>query len=303
MIFSLLLSLFLLYVEDTQCKMYLSDGQKFSQLHQSSFISQNPKFASSIITSIINGTDVPSLPFYARLIFLDAGKRLPFFCGGTIIGQNWIVTAAKCVSHIEHGDAFEWYRISVEVSVNSENWVPNEDRRFRVAEFFRAPNHNYTLNREDIVLLKLAAKNRFMPKFRIIPLCTEGVDHGTILGTCGLGSISRQDLILPTGLKEARLKASKFRYDGLLDLDFCPVDQICTFPAQFGSDTNICYMDEGNPLYKFDCSTGLPVCVIGVASHYNVHLNHVNDMCTGGSYFASVPYLLNWIRTTIEANS
>ena len=98
------------------------------------------------------------------------------------------------------------------------------------------------------------------------------------------------------------LKESKFRSQEIFELDSCPEDQICTFPHLHGLDTNICYMDDGSPLYTLHCSTGLPECVLGVASYYNIQFDNLENSCRGGSYFASVPYLVDWIRTTMQVN-
>ena len=62
-------------------------------------------------------------------------------------------------------------------------------------------------NTEDMALVKLTTTMKYFPTFRIIPLCSEPVDHGTELGTCGMGSKSRYDLVLPDGLQGTRLKS------------------------------------------------------------------------------------------------
>ena len=46
-------------------------------------------------TAIINGVTVGTRPFFVR-VSLHYSKR---FCGGTVIDDHWVITAATCVNH------------------------------------------------------------------------------------------------------------------------------------------------------------------------------------------------------------
>ena len=74
----------------------------------------------------------------------------------------------------------------------------------------------------------------------------------------------------------------------------CRGDQICTIPFIDGG--NICYMDDGSPLFKMACGTMQPECLYGVASYFRSNNRSSDDnYCNGGSYFASVVYVSEWI--------
>ena len=79
---------------------------------------------------------------------------------------------------------------------------------------------------------------------------------------------------------------------------YCREDQICTIPAIEGG--NICFMDDGSPLYILQCGTMEPLCLYGVASTYRSYFKSNRDnYCNGGSYFASVVYFDEWINEIV----
>ena len=78
---------------------------------------------------------------------------------------------------------------------------------------------------------------------------------------------------------------------------FCRNDQICVNSATEG--TNICHLDDGIPLYTFECETFTPKCLYGVASYYSNRLDTPGQICNGGSFFASVSNLHSWIQSTM----
>jgi len=96
---------------------------------------------------IVNGTDaeIGEYPYVVSLRRASTGQH---FCGASIINQNWILTAAHCVSrtkpeliNIQYGD--------IDLDKNSSN-IANVSKIF-VHEHY-APNDLY---KNDIALLKL----------------------------------------------------------------------------------------------------------------------------------------------------
>ena len=81
-----------------------------------------------------------------------------------------------------------------------------------------------------------------------------------------------------------------------LEIRQCRLDNICVESAIHNS--NICYLDDGNPLYTFQCGTFTPKCIFGVASY---HKNQ-GQFCNGGSFFANVPLFARWINSTMISN-
>ena len=79
------------------------------------------------------------------------------------------------------------------------------------------------------------------------------VDHGTTLVSCGSGSVTPFAIIPPSGLQEILLKSSIFRSKSrsFFDpLETCPNNTICV--TSQNPNSNLCYMDEGNPLYTIE---------------------------------------------------
>ena len=82
----------------------------------------------------------------------------------------------------------------------------------------------------------------------------------------------------------------------------CRVDHICTIPVVEGG--NICSGDDGSPLYKVQCGSMKPECLYGVASYYrSFNLTSINNYCNGGSYFASIPFVAEWLNEKLMLES
>ena len=68
------------------------------------------------------------------------------------------------------------------------------------------------------------------------------------------------------------------------------------------TDANICHLDDGNPLYTFQCGSFTPKCLYGVASYYKSVSNTPGEFCNGGSFFANVLRFHAWITGVIQHN-
>ena len=100
-------------------------------------------------------------PWMAAL-FVD-GK---YFCGGTLISEEWVVTAAHCVD----GDALE-----VRVMLGAHNIkAETEEGRININTmmFFTHPEYNPTALQNDIALIHLGRPVQFSR--RISPVCLPG---------------------------------------------------------------------------------------------------------------------------------
>ena len=141
-----------------------------------------------------------------------------------------------------------------------------------------------------------------MEVFSLIFPCSTELDHGSIVGTCGMGSTSGTQHDYPQTLRETELRTSNLAEPfSVLDTGKrkrCRDDVVCTTRITTGS--NICYKDEGNPLYVINrCQLhGIqPFCLYGVATHYEGKIRGNNsNPCNGKSYFAKVPHFNRWIQ-------
>ena len=138
-------------------------------------------------------------------------------------------------------------------------------------------------------------------QIELIYPCRYSEDHGTRLGTVGMGSTSGKSPLYPHSIWEAHFLESKlsepispFRLDRLKK---CPDSLVCTNRVSAGA--NICHKDIGGPLYTFKCGTNIPQCLYGVATQFKKKSYRSDDDCDGGSLFTSVPHFYRWIRHTM----
>ena len=133
---------------------------------------------------------------------------------------------------------------------------------------------------------------------RGLPLCPgplpEIFHRLTLFGTCGMGSLitAKRSYSFPIVLQETFFSLSNFKYRN--NSEACRADNICTVPLLESS--NICFMDQGGPLYKFKCGTLEPECLYGIASYSMDRFDTPNRVCNNGSFFVDLSVFSQWIQ-------
>ncbi|XP_075263565.1 neutrophil elastase-like isoform X2 [Convolutriloba macropyga] len=278
---------------------FSSDIQKCHKIAASQFIStKTTKF-------IVKGVNSPRRLFFAKVKF-----RNGHFCGAAIIHPQFVVTAASCLFF---SSVFRQICVSVRdtmLEVGDFSQSDHVTSFYSVVDFFFAPGFEMDIEAtHDLALVLIDRPIRNSGSISI-PICNHLIPtyllHTVQLASCGLGIASpeKDDPIYPSRLQEMLFEQTVFMESdhNPFDLRMCRIDNICTTPAIEGG--NICFMDEGSPLYQLRCGTLEPDCLYGVASFFRSSKeNSSNHQCNAGSYFSNVIYFGEWILDVIERES
>ncbi|XP_075246788.1 myeloblastin-like isoform X2 [Convolutriloba macropyga] len=251
-------------------------------------IVSEPHFPSLIQNNLVNGYEIEDRYFYVRIV---TRWRRELICGGTIINPHFIITAARCFENLDPSSAV--------IEAGDFHREPPIARYHRIAWVTEAPGPLQVKNGNNVALVQL---RRPIEQFhQVMSVCLYDYEHGTSLGTCGMGSSSGINNSPLTTIREIELKENK------LDKPFSPFvterrkmcreNLVCTTRITPGG--NSCFGDEGNPLYAWNpCrnESGIPFCLYGVATEYHSkRKDNGSDKCDGGSQFARVSYFYDWI--------
>ncbi|KAM3598376.1 uncharacterized protein V6R79_017192 [Siganus canaliculatus] len=174
----------------TRCFFFVSSAGSDAQLDVCGETIHNPK------TRIVGGVEAPEGGWPWQVVVLHDQS----FCGGTLITNQWVLTAAQCVQSTAG--------LIVVFGTNTLNPVSNTSKVFYVSNVVVHPGYKSGSFEHDIALLQLTSPVELEDLIK--PVCLAEEDstfgEGTVFWTTGWGYIDT-DTVLPAPhpLKEVSL--------------------------------------------------------------------------------------------------
>ncbi len=218
--------------------------------------------------TIVGGTPAEPGEFPWQVALLDPEGYQ--FCGGSLIGDEWVLTAAHCVENSLVGD---FLPADIQVLVGSVNLIDlTQGQVVPVSMIMQHPAWKSNVETTDIALLRLAQKVDISdPHVGTIPLVSAA--EADELTRPGIRAIATGWGITTPDLDDAPLDPQLYQVDlPIVDSDRCNLN-VSDLPlgvdgAKFicaGEDgKNTCYGDSGGPLMV---ETDGHYTLIGVTSH------------------------------------
>lgn len=256
---------------------------------------------------IVGGAPVNNGDYQFMATLLQAGSTNPndlndnFFCGGSLITNEWVLTAAHCLINPFTGNAVSASEVEVGFNIYAledpnAGWVHRTvDTVIVHPDFLSGADEN-----SDVALIKLSQPiNNIKPI--ALPLSTTDTLHeqiGTLLRNIGFGSnydpnvnpnFHQSDTLLFVDLSVISVDSAKS-----LHADYSTLNEkaLPTLGSDVNQDKSPCFGDSGGPLFN---ESGAEPIQLGVVSW--------GVFCGDADYaavFARVSAQMDWIKMHIS---
>nr|CAA11132.1 chymotrysin [Lumbricus rubellus] len=213
------------------------------------------------------------------------------FCGGSIINDRWIITAAHCMV----GESPAGVSIVVGEHDSSANVAPNRVSH-NVDSIFIHPDYSARTSENDVSVVKTSAVIAISDNVRPICAPEPGNDYVYYKSHCaGWGSVNSGGICCPAVLRYVTLNVTTNAFcDAVYTTNVIYDDMICATDNTGMEDRDSCQGDSGGPLSVK--SAGGVFSLIGIVSW--------GIACASGypGVYSRVTYNIDWITTTIANN-
>ncbi|XP_030264612.1 prostasin-like [Sparus aurata] len=236
---------------------------------------------------IVGGEDAAAGAWPWQVSLQYSGHHI---CGGTLINNLWVLTAAQCLIST---NASSFRVILGRDALNSTS--PNEEIRI-VYRLLRHPSYNPTTGDNDIALVQLSSTVMFTDYIRPVCLAADGsvFEHGSRCWATGWGDFKTDTpLPYPQRLQQVELPivSNEVCHD---HYGIVSDNMMCTSTSSGGIDT--CIGDGGGPLMRKNGDIWVQGGVSIFVSAAGCGLANVP------SGYARVSQYESWIKSHIAVN-
>ncbi|WP_237151976.1 serine protease [Oryzibacter oryziterrae] len=243
---------------------------------------------------IIGGTTAPKgkWPFQVHLE-VDDTDGSAWFCGGTLIKSNYVLTAAHCITREDNGVV---PASTVFVLAGTQN-LESGGKVFKGAAVYRHPKYNPKTMDYDLAVIKLNKPVTGIKPIALIKPAQESTlaavnDKSFVIGW---GNMSTKDDNFPTLLQQVQVPIlsrakcnSATSYDGeITPRMFCA--------GTFAGGKDSCQGDSGGPLIVADASGAFKLQAGVVSWGYGCARKNLPGVYTR----LALPEINNWVKAKI----
>lgn len=193
---------------------------------------------------IVNGWEANENEWPWQVALVRRGQRSPF-CGGSIINERYIATAAHCTSGRSASS------IEVVIEEHDHSTTSEGGRAVRVSRVIVHGGYNSRTLNNDISLLRLSSPLNFNQRVRPVCLPKLGSTRtfvGAKVVATGWGLQHGQANRPPNRLREVVLQALANRKCGNYPSSAITASMICATGPDLNWSKDSCYGDSGGPL-------------------------------------------------------